>query len=169
LAPQPATAPRWPLVSSLWNFRYSSACVGARAGVLNLATPSSSVHPPMLTFQRITRQTPRTPRTTASSSSNSEVFTWSRGLWLGLAGPCGHSGTQLASPSVFAIEGGPGPVLDCVLDVPRHNVHQDVDCRHVLSILRRLVGLLEPALLGKHVGNLFLMMFTRVLTVGVHN
>jgi hypothetical protein len=73
-----------------------------------------------------------------------------------LAGPCGHSGTQLASPSDSAVEGGPGLVLDCVLDVPLHDVHQGVDCRRVLSVLLRHVGLLEPALLGEHVGELVL-------------
>ena len=34
--------------------------------------------------------------------------------WLGVAGPCGHSGSQLDSPSDTADEGGPGLVLHCV-------------------------------------------------------
>jgi hypothetical protein len=73
-----------------------------------------------------------------------------------VAGPCGHSGTRLASPSDSADEGGPGLVLDCVLDVPRHDVHQGVDCRCVLRVLLRHIGLLEPALLGEHLGELVL-------------
>jgi hypothetical protein len=44
-APPPAPTPRWPWVSSLWNLRYSTACAGARAVVLNLIPPSPAVHP----------------------------------------------------------------------------------------------------------------------------
>ena len=63
---------------------------------------------------------------------------------------------QFTTQSGTTVEGGPGLVLDSVLDVPRNNVHQGVDCRHVLSDQRRHVGLLEPALLGEHVRELVL-------------
>ena len=68
---------------------------------------------------------------------------------------------QFTTQSGTTIEGGPGLVLDVVLDVPRDNVLQGVDCRHVLIGQRRHVGLLELALLGEHV------VITRVLIVGV--
>ena len=54
------------------------------------------------------------------------------------------------------MRGGPGLVLDNVLDVPGNNVHRGVDEQRVLSVLRRHVGLLEPALLPEHVGEVVL-------------
>ena len=63
---------------------------------------------------------------------------------------------KLTTQSGATVEGGPGLVLVSVLDVPRNNVHWGVDSRRVLSDQRRHVGLLEPALLGKHVGELVL-------------
>ena len=63
---------------------------------------------------------------------------------------------QLATPSDSTVEGGPGLVLDGVLDVPRDNVHQGVDCCRLLSIQLRHVSILEPALLGEHLVELVL-------------
>jgi hypothetical protein len=53
----------------------------------------------------------------------------------------------MTSYLVRAVKGGLGLVLDSFL-----YVHQSVDYRRVLSVLRRHVGLLELALLGEHVG-----------------
>jgi hypothetical protein len=83
--------------------------------------------------------------TMALASFNSEVFTWSRGLWQGIVGSCGHSWAISTQRSGATVEGGPG-LLDSVLD----NVDAGVDCQHVLSVLLRLVSLLKLALLGKH-------------------
>ena len=63
---------------------------------------------------------------------------------------------QLATPSDSTVEGGPGLVLDGVLDVPRNNVLQGLDCRRLLSDQRRHVGLLVLALVGEHVVELVL-------------
>ena len=60
---------------------------------------------------------------------------------------------QLTTKSGATIEGGPGLVLDSVLDVPRDNVPEVVDCRRVLSVH---VDFLESVLLGEHVGELVL-------------
>jgi hypothetical protein len=73
---------------------------------------------------------------------------------------------QLTTQSGTTVEGGPGLVLDNVLDVHHDNVHLGVDGQRVLSVLRRDVSLHEPAL-GDNVGELFLAMFTRVMIVGV--
>ena len=63
---------------------------------------------------------------------------------------------QLATPSDSTVEGGPGLVLDNVLDVPRNNVHQGVDCRRVLKVQCLHVVLPELVLVGEHVGYLVL-------------
>ena len=55
----------------------------------------------------------------------------------------------------MGVEGGSG-FLDSVCEVPRDNVHRGVDSWRVLSVQRLHVVLLEPALLGKHVGELVL-------------
>jgi hypothetical protein len=64
----------------------------------------------------------------------------------------GTRGQFATQRSGATVEGGPG-LLDSVLDVPRDNVPEGVDCRRVLSVH---VDLLEPALLGEHVGELVL-------------
>ena len=64
----------------------------------------------------------------------------------------GTRGQLTTQRSGATVEGGPG-LLDSVLDVPRDNVPEGVDCWRVLSVH---VDLLEPALLGKHVRELFL-------------
>ena len=64
----------------------------------------------------------------------------------------GTRGQLTTQRSGATVEGGPG-LLDSVLDVPRDNVPKGVDCWRVLNIH---VDLLEPALLGEHVGELVL-------------
>ena len=56
---------------------------------------------------------------------------------------------QLTTQSGATVEGGPG-LLDSVPDVPRDNVPKGVECWRVLSVH---VHLLEPVILGEHVGD----------------
>ena len=63
---------------------------------------------------------------------------------------------QLATPSDSTVEGGPGLVLDDLLDVPRNNVNQGVDCRRVLSVQCLPLVLPKLVLGDEHVGYLVL-------------
>ena len=55
---------------------------------------------------------------------------------------------QFTTQSGTTVEGGPGLVLDNVLDVPRNNVHQGVDHRRVLKVQCLHVVLPELVLEG---------------------
>jgi hypothetical protein len=57
---------------------------------------------------------------------------------------------------VTTVEGGPGLVLDNLLDVLRNNVNQGVDCWRVLSVQCLPLVLSELVLVDEHVGYLVL-------------
>ena len=67
---------------------------------------------------------------------------------------------QLATPSDSTVEGGPGLVLDNVLEVPRNNVHQGVAGRSGLldSVLEGDIGsqLVHVGLHSEHIGSVVL-------------